>query len=140
MFCLDSKLRTNILYTLGFPIFNTGVDYTIFSYIIRKPSIIVVERPSILEVSLRLIVQSLTILPYQSRYSLPLLYHYNSLVVKALRSSPQFKRFNVDLFIKSTSPSCHIHFVWSVLPQLGQRQLNVPFVSIIWISPSYPHT
>ena len=56
---------------------------------------VVVEGPSVLEVSLRLIIQSLVILLYQVRYYLPYLYPYKYLVTKALRSSPQFRLFNV---------------------------------------------
>lgn len=55
--------------------------------------IIVVERSSSLEASLRLIVQSSMILLYRSRYSSPLIYSYINLVIEALRSSPQFRRF-----------------------------------------------
>lgn len=49
----------------------------------------VVERPSVLEVSLRLIAQFLMILPYQSRYSSPHIYPYICLVIRTLRGSPQ---------------------------------------------------
>ena len=49
------------------PIFSYR-DQTIPSF--YKVPIIVVERPSVLEVSMRLIAQSLTILPYRDRYSI----------------------------------------------------------------------
>ena len=66
-------------------------------HLFYKVPIIVVERPSVLEVSMRLIAQSLTILPYRSRYSSPHLYYYKCLVIKALREFPQFKGFKADL-------------------------------------------
>ena len=68
----------------------------IFNLFHKHPDIIVVERPSVLEVSLRLIAQSSMVLPYRIRYYSPRLYSYHRLVIEALRVSPQFSQFNVD--------------------------------------------
>lgn len=52
------------------------------------------------------------ILLYRSRYSSPQLYHYNCLVIEALRSFPQFNQFNVDLSVsQSTSTARYAHFI-----------------------------
>lgn len=59
----------------------------------KTPTIIVVERLSGLEISMRLIAQSLMMLPYRVRYYSPQIYSYICLVIKALRGSPQFRWF-----------------------------------------------
>lgn len=46
---------------------------------------------------MRLIAQSLMMLPYRVRYYSPPLYPYNGLVIKALRVSPQFNPFYMVL-------------------------------------------
>jgi len=64
-----------------------------YGLIYKTTSIIVVERPSVLEVSMRLITQYSMILPYRVRYYSPPSYPYNGLVIESLRISPQFKNF-----------------------------------------------